>query len=154
MSTRTRRNEPPVESHWKKSTLVEEYWVPEHAVRRQSSLFLRNKKLLRDTCRLPCWICGAAQSKLNPLEVHHVFEWALWNAMDHRRVTAILEVLEFYEEGYLATAGCHRQRLEEALAAACGPLAESSPRIPPLDRGLRYAPRARPHAAQAVIVRR
>jgi hypothetical protein len=51
-------------------------------------------------------------------EVHHVFEWALWSAVDPRRVTAILAILEFYEDGYLAQAGKHRRALEEALDAA------------------------------------
>jgi hypothetical protein len=52
--------------------------------------------------------------------VHHVFEWALWSAVDPRRVTAIVEILEFYEDGYLARAGKRRGALEEALGAARG----------------------------------
>ncbi len=91
-----------------------------HGERRDSPLFLANKRFLRDVCRLPCWVCGARQSKHNPLEVHHVFEWALWSAIDPRRVTAILEILEFYEDGYLAQAGARRSMLEAALARAGG----------------------------------
>jgi hypothetical protein len=102
MASRNPSGKPPVVAHWKKDTLIQEYWLPEHSTRRESAEFRKNKKFLRDTCELPCWVCGASQSEENPLEVHHVFEWALWNAMEPRRVTAILEVLEFYEEGYLA----------------------------------------------------
>ena len=111
---------PPAAGYWKKTTLIEEYWVPDHAKRRDSPAFVANKRFLRDECRLPCWVCGARQSKSNPLEVHHVFEWALWNVVDRRRVTAILEILEFYEDGYLAEAGRQRSALEHALAASKG----------------------------------
>jgi hypothetical protein len=120
MPTRHRPPRPPPAGYWKKSTLVEEYWVPEHAERRDSPAFLANKRFLRDECGLPCWVCGARQSPQNPLEVHHVFEWALWNAIDRRRVTAILEILEFYQDGYLAQAGRQRKALEQALTRAKG----------------------------------
>jgi hypothetical protein len=117
---RTTRGRPPPAGWWKKTTLIEEYWVPAHSERRESRLFILNKRFLRDQCQLPCWICGAQATKANPLEVHHVFEWALWNAVDARRVTAIVEILNFYEEGYLARAGKHRQALQAALDAARG----------------------------------
>jgi|GEM_PF-447345 len=123
MAERKAKGKPPVAAHWKKDTLIQEYWIPTHEARRESALFARNKKFLRDQCKLPCWVCGAGKSKSTALEVHHVFEWALWNAMDHRRVTAILEVLDFYEDGYLAK-GKDRAALVEALEAAkkSGPL--------------------------------
>ena len=120
MRRRTTPGRPPRAGWWKKTTLIEEYWVPQHAERRESPLFLANKRFLRDECRLPCWVCGARPTRHNPLEVHHVFEWALWSAVDPRRVTAIVEILEFYEDGYLAQAGKHRRALEEALDAARG----------------------------------
>ncbi len=116
----TSQPRPPAAGFWKKTTLVEEYWVPSHGERRDSPEFLAHKRFLRDHCRLPCWVCGARQTRQNPLEVHHVFEWALWNAVDPKRVTAILEILEFYQDGYLAQAGKHRAALERALARARG----------------------------------
>jgi hypothetical protein len=100
------------------------YWLQQHDGRRRSPLFLRNKSFLRDEILLPRWICRRRGGQRNPLEVHHMFEWALWRLRDPARVTRILEVLEFYEEGYLATAGPHRAALENALEAAkrSGPL--------------------------------
>jgi len=116
-TSNSKNGSPPVAAHWDKKTLIQEYWIPEHVKRRESPLFRKNKKFLRDECALPCWICGDAQSKENPLEVHHVFEWALWNVMNPRRVTAILEVLEFYEDGYLSLSNKKRV-LQDAFAAA------------------------------------
>jgi hypothetical protein len=115
---------PPPVSLLADSKLVECYWLPTHDKRRQSPLFTKNKHFLRDEVQLPCWICRTRGGPQNPLEVHHIFEWALWNALDPRRMTLILEVLEFYEEGYLAATGPRRATLETALAAAkaSGPL--------------------------------
>ena len=109
---------PPPVSLLADTHLVERYWLPAHDVRRKSPLFVANKKLLRDDMALPCWICRQRGGPKNPLEVHHIFEWALWNALDPDRVTRILEVLEFYEDGYLAAAGSMRRALEAVLATA------------------------------------
>lgn len=81
--------------HLKVSTLKERYWIPQHDKRRTSKKFRENKKFLRDDVKLACWICGKKQSKQRPLEVHHIFEWAMWNALDRKRVTRILKVLDF-----------------------------------------------------------
>lgn len=87
-------------AHFKRGTFEEKYWLPAHEKRRESVLFKSNKKLIRDDCGAPCWICGATDD----LEVHHVFEWAFWNALDRRKVTDILHAIEFYDTDYTALA--------------------------------------------------
>lgn len=37
-------------------------------------------------------------------EVHHVFEWAFWNALSPKKVTNILNAIEFYDDDYVASA--------------------------------------------------
>ena len=86
--------------HFKRGTFEEQYWIPAHDVRRESSLFRKNKRFVRDTCGSPCWVCGSTED----LEVHHVFEWSLWNALDPRKITAILNAIEFYDEDYVVKA--------------------------------------------------
>ena len=82
-----------VVEHFRKGTFEEQYWIPAHNKRRASALFRKNKKLIRDECGAPCWVCGSRRER----EVHHVFEWSFWNAMDPRKVTNTLRAIEFYE---------------------------------------------------------
>ncbi|MBI5919455.1 MAG: hypothetical protein HY849_08810 [Nitrosomonadales bacterium] len=108
--------------HFKKGTFEEKYWLPAHNKRRESALFRKNKKLLRDDFGAPCWICGATTD----LEVHHVFEWAFWNALDPRKVTDILHAIEFYDEDYTARAKeVERLRLHLAALAKSKPIIDS-----------------------------
>jgi len=86
--------------HFRKGTFEEKYWIPEHDKRRKSKLFRENKKFIRDDCGCPCWVCGSHED----LEVHHVFAWAFWNAIDPRKVTNILNAVEFYDSDYTAKA--------------------------------------------------
>lgn len=104
-----------IEEHLKCSTMKEAYWIPEHDRRRTSSKFRKNKKFLRDHLELPCWICGRKGTKKNPLEVHHIFEWALWNAIDPMKAAKILELIEFYDDGYLSKANGSRDKLTSRL---------------------------------------
>lgn len=83
--------------HFQKGTFQEQYWLPAHNERRNSVLFRKNKKFIRDECGAPCWVCGAKKD----LEVHHVFEWAFWNAMDPKKVTNILCAIEFYDDDFI-----------------------------------------------------
>jgi hypothetical protein len=87
-------------THFKNGTFEEKYWISEHNGRRESNLFKQNKKFIRDDCGVPCWVCGCTSD----LEVHHVFEWAFWNALDPKKVTNILKAIEFYDEDYTAKA--------------------------------------------------
>lgn len=89
-----------IAEHFKKGTFEEKYWIPAHNARRESSLFRKNKKFIRDECGAPCWVCGGKKD----LEVHHVFEWSFWNALDPKKVTNILNAIEFYDEDYVAAA--------------------------------------------------
>ena len=68
-----------------------------HDKRRESALFRRNKKFIRDDCGAPCWVCGSKKDR----EVHHVFEWSFWNALDPRKVANILNAIEFYDDDYV-----------------------------------------------------
>ncbi len=86
--------------HFRKGTFEERYWIPEHNKRRQSSQFRRNKKFIRDECGAPCWVCGSKED----LEVHHVFEWSLWNALNPKKVTNVVNAIEFYDEDYVTKA--------------------------------------------------
>jgi HNH endonuclease len=83
--------------HLKKGTFEEQYWIPAHNKRRESKLFRDNKRFIRDECGAPCWICGVKAD----LEVHHVFEWSFWNALDPKKVTNILNAIEFYDDDYV-----------------------------------------------------
>ncbi len=87
-------------THFKKGTFEEKYWIPAHNSRRSSYLFKKNKEFIRNKCGAPCWVCGARKD----LEVHHVFEWAFWNALDPRKVTNILKAIEFYDDDYIGKA--------------------------------------------------
>lgn len=89
-----------IAAHFKKGTFEEKYWLPEHNKRRESALFRKNKKFIRDECGAPCWVCGSRKDR----EVHHIFEWAFWNAMDRRKVTNILNAIEFYDDDYISKA--------------------------------------------------
>jgi len=97
-------------AHFKKGTFEEQYWLPAHNARRESSLFRKNKKFIRDKCGAPCWICGAKKD----LEVHHIFEWAFWNAMNPQKVTNILNAIEFYDEDYVSKVS-DSKRLQKAI---------------------------------------
>lgn len=86
--------------HFKKGTFEEKYWIPAHDKRRQTALFRRNKKFIRDECGAPCWICGSKKDR----EVHHILEWSFWNALDRCKVTNILNAIEFYDDEYISKA--------------------------------------------------
>lgn len=86
--------------HFRKGTFEEKYWIPAHNKRRESAMFRRNKKFIRDDCGTPCWVCGSKDER----EVHHVFEWSFWNALDRRKVTNILNAIEFYDDDYVSKA--------------------------------------------------
>lgn len=86
--------------HFKKGTFEEQYWLPAHNKRRESTLFKRNKKFIRDECGAPCWVCGSKRDR----EVHHVFEWSFWNVIDPKKATNILNAIEFYDEDYISKA--------------------------------------------------
>jgi hypothetical protein len=83
--------------HFRKGTFEQQYWLPAHNKRRQSSLFRKNKKFIRDECGAPCWVCGSRKDR----EVHHVFEWSFWNALHPQKVTNILKAIEFYDDDYI-----------------------------------------------------
>jgi len=104
-----------IKEHLRCSMLKQAYWIPDHDRRRTSSKFRKNKKFLRDYLELPCWICGRKTSKGNPLEVHHIFEWALWNAIDPAKAATILELIEFYDSQYLLKANGNRNKLVKKL---------------------------------------
>lgn len=104
--------------HFKKGTFEEQYWIPAHNARRESTLFKNNKKFIRDKCGAPCWVCGSSTD----LEVHHVFEWAFWNALDPTKVTNILNAIEFYDDDYVAKA-----KDPKALRTRLMELSESKP---------------------------
>jgi hypothetical protein len=87
-------------AHFKKGTFEEQYWLPAHNERRESALFKANKKFVRDECGVPCWVCGSKKD----LEVHHVFEWAFWNALDRQKITNILNAIAFYDDDYICSA--------------------------------------------------
>lgn len=80
-------------------TIHEEIEYPSHEQRKESSEFTHNKTILIKQLDLPCWICGSRDSR----EVHHIHEWSLWNALDHKKVLETLHVFDPY--GYTQKMG-------------------------------------------------
>ncbi len=94
---------PPSGDHETKRTLVEEVIVPDHPPRKASHEFLTNRVLLITRMGLGCWICGSFGSKAAPLEVHHLHEWSLWDALDPAKVLQTLHCFDPY--GFTMKAG-------------------------------------------------
>lgn len=69
-----------------------EYAAREVSTRVESSEFRRNKRVMVRQLDLPCWICGCRDKR----EVHHIHEWALWNALDPEKVLDTLHVFDPY----------------------------------------------------------
>lgn len=86
--------------HFKKGTFEEQYWLPAHNKRRESSLFRNNKYILKNIIKAPCWVCFTQQE----LEVHHVFEWAFWEALEKQKITNMLKAISFYDDEYISQA--------------------------------------------------
>lgn len=85
--------------HEMKHTITEFIEIPDHAERKESAMFSRNKRTLVRQLDLPCWVCGNRDAR----EVHHVHEWALWGALDPAKVLDTLHVFDPY--GYTHNAG-------------------------------------------------
>lgn len=72
--------------------LTQDVLYPAHEERTESAEFRKNKRLLVKQLDVPCWICGSRDSR----EVHHLFEWSLWSALDPEKVLDTLHVFDPY----------------------------------------------------------
>lgn len=79
-----------------KRTITEFVNIPDHEERTTSAEFIRNRKILINNRKIGCIICNSQKKQ----EAHHLHEWALWNALDPRKVLETLKVLDFH--GYVA----------------------------------------------------
>lgn len=80
------------DKHTQKHTITEYVNYPDHSTRTESPLFSKNKREMIDKKNLPCWICGSTGAR----EVHHLHEWALWDALDNTKVLDTLKVFDPY----------------------------------------------------------
>lgn len=78
--------------HEQKHTITEFIDYPDHEKRTESSEFRKNKRILTRQLDLGCWVCGSRENR----EVHHLHEWALWDALDPEKVLDTLHVFDPY----------------------------------------------------------
>lgn len=74
---------------------------PEHDPREgESAEFDHNRHLLIERMGVRCLACETGQCEGN-LEVHHLVEWSLWNAVDPAKMLKLLRRIDFYGFGHL-----------------------------------------------------
>lgn len=88
-------------THDHKHSFTELVSFPDHAERTESMEFRKNKRLLVKQLDIPCFVCGNRDAR----EVHHIHEWALWEALDPEKVLDTLHVFDPY--GYTHKMGEH-----------------------------------------------
>jgi hypothetical protein len=79
-------------AHEAKRTFTELVKFPAHKKRTASPEFQKNKDILVKQLNLPCFICDNRGIR----EVHHVHEWALWEALDPKKVLNTLHIFDPY----------------------------------------------------------
>lgn len=83
---------PVNEDHEVTKTLHEDVIYPAHEKRTESSLFRENKEYLVAKLDTPCFICGSKENR----EVHHIFEWSTFPALDPKKMQNVLKIFDFY----------------------------------------------------------
>jgi hypothetical protein len=78
--------------HEQSERLTQDVVYPAHEDRTESSEFRKNKRLLVKQLDVPCWICGSRENR----EVHHLFEWSLFPALDTEKMLDTLHVFDPY----------------------------------------------------------
>lgn len=78
--------------HEQHGTFHENVVYPEHVQRTESKEFRQNHQLLVQHLDVPCWVCGSRDKR----EVHHIFEWSLWNSLDPEKVLQVLRCFDPY----------------------------------------------------------
>jgi hypothetical protein len=81
-----------IAAHMESETNVEYVIYPAHKERKESAEFGKSKKQLKKDEHYKCWICGCTEH----LEVHHLFEFSLAEALDFKKIKEVLRVLDFY----------------------------------------------------------
>lgn len=83
----------PDDTHEVRRTLTEVTEVPNHPPRKASALFEQNRRrLLKMNCG--CLVCGSHDA----IEIHHWFEWSMWDDLDPAKVLMTLHrFLDPYE---------------------------------------------------------
>lgn len=85
--------------HEEDRTIHEFIEYPDHEKRTESQLFRSNKRKLVKQLGVRCWVCASDEK----LEVHHIHEWSLWEALDQEKVLDTLHAFDPY--GYTHTGG-------------------------------------------------
>lgn len=80
------------QAHEQSERLTQDVVYPAHEDRTESAEFRKNKRLLVKQLDVPCWICGSRESR----EVHHLFEWSLFPALDAEKMLDTLHVFDPY----------------------------------------------------------
>lgn len=86
-----RRRPTVVPQHEQVRHLFEVEILPEHARREESEAFHQNRQALLGAGH-GCWVCGTRDD----LQAHHIFEWALWPALDPALVLEVLRDFDPY----------------------------------------------------------
>jgi hypothetical protein len=86
-------------THEVKRSFTEFVSYPDHDTRVDSAEFIKNRRIMVKQMDLPCWICNSR----NHREVHHIVEWAFFEAIDTNKMLDTLHVFDPY--GFTHTAG-------------------------------------------------
>lgn len=81
-----------VPAHEIRRELLEITEIPEHVEREESEKYRRNRHHLINELNLRCFRCGSMKHR----EVHHLIEWAFWNAVDIGKARQWLGFLNLY----------------------------------------------------------
>jgi hypothetical protein len=87
-----------VPAHEQVRHLTEIEILPEHAQRTESPEFAKNRALLLSEGHGRCLTCGRTDN----LQLHHLLEWALWDALDPAKALALLRRWNIDPYGKLA----------------------------------------------------
>ncbi len=79
-----------------KKTLIEHIMIPEHKPRKESTIFRKTKKQLKEDGHFQCWICGCTEN----LHVHHFCcEASLSELCDYNKLKEVCETFDIYGYG-------------------------------------------------------
>jgi len=86
-----------VRAHTLDMTVRVPEWVPSHAARAESEEFRRNRERLLADGHGYCFGCALAGRRVTEgLQLHHLAEWAEWDAADPSKVLAVARWLDPY----------------------------------------------------------
>lgn len=121
-----------VKAHTLEMTVRVPEWVPEHAQRKESVTFERNRERLLADGHGYCWGCWLAGLHVTEdLQAHHLSEWSEWDDADPAAVLLLCRWLDPY--GYAKAMGDAPIESPDdirALLFLCQPCHTGAPRQP------------------------